>query len=141
MRRLLGTFTHLPLPEIDELCKAEGAALRDVKARLAFEATKLRDGEAVAEQARAAAQQAFGGGDDWSAVPEVQVDGAPMKLVDLVVHASVAAFKSKREARERIEGGGVRLDGTPITAPDHMVGAGVVRLQAGKKLRLRVTLS
>lgn len=141
VRRLLGTFTDLPLDEIDELCKAEGAALRDVKARLAFEATKLRDGEAVAEQARAAAKQAFGGGDDWSAVPEVHIDGAPMKLIDLVVHASVAAFKSKREARERIEGGGVRLDGAPITAPDHMVGTGMVRLQAGKKLRLRVTLS
>ena len=141
VRRLLGTFTDLPLPEIDELCTAEGAALRDVKARLAFEATKLRDGEAVAEQARAAAKQAFGGGDDWSAVPEVQIDGAPMKLIDLVVHASVTAFKSKREARERIEGGGVRLDGTPITAPDHVVGTGMVRLQAGKKLRLRVTLA
>jgi tyrosyl-tRNA synthetase len=140
VRKLLGTFTDLALDEIDELCKAEGAALREVKVRLAFEATKLRDGEAAAEQARSAAKQAFGGGDDWSAVPEVSIAATTMKLVDLVVHPSIAAFKSKREARERIEGGGVKLDGVAITAPDHFVGTGVVRLQAGKKLRLRVTL-
>lgn len=143
VRRLLGTFTDLPLDEIDELCKAEGAALRDVKARLAFEATKLRDGEAAAEQARDAAKQAFGGGDDWSAVPEVRLDGiASIKLVDLVVHPQVAAFKSKREARERIEGGGVKLDGVAATATDHVLEAGAtIRLQAGKKLRLRITLA
>lgn len=143
VRRLLGTFTDLPLDEIDELCKAEGAALRDVKARLAFEATKLRDGEAAAEQARDAAKQAFGGGDDWSAVPEVRLDGiASIKLVDLVVHPQVAAFKSKREARERIEGGGVKLDGVAATAADHVLEAGAtIRLQAGKKLRLRITLA
>jgi len=142
VRRLLGTFTDLPLAEIDELCKAEGAALREVKARLAFEATKLRDGEAAAEQARDAAKQAFGGGDDWSAVPEVRIEGtASIKLIDLVVHPQVAAFKSKREARERIEGGAVKLDGAAVTKTDHELVAGTtLRLQAGKKLRLRVVL-
>ncbi|MBC8067156.1 MAG: tyrosine--tRNA ligase [Deltaproteobacteria bacterium] len=146
VRRMLGTFTDLPIEEIDQLCTAEGAALREVKARLAFEATALRDGVEAAERARDAAKQAFGGGDDWSAVPEIRLALASIKLLDLLVDPQVAAFPSKRQARERVEGGGVKLDGVAVTAVDHelvaaALGDSGVRLQAGKKLRLRVVLT
>jgi tyrosyl-tRNA synthetase len=145
VRRLLALYTDLPIDEVDALAAAEGAALRDSKAKLAFEATKLLHGEDAATAARDAAVQAFGGGDDWSAVPQVTIAAASIRLVDLVVDPAIAAFPSKRQARERIEGGGVKLDGVAVKEPDFEVRADAyadktVRLQAGKKLRLRVVL-
>lgn len=142
--RLLRLYTELPLEEIDALIKVEGAAINSAKARLAYEATRLLHGDEAAETARVAAAQAFGGGEDWSAVNLVQLAAAPLKLVDLVTHDRVAAFKSKREARQRIEGGAVKINGDAITDPNHVLEASVdepLRLQAGKKTRLRVELS
>ena len=60
-------------------------------------------------------------------------------------HPEVAAFKSKREARQRIEGGAVKLDGEAVTDPNaglNLAGASgaELRLQAGKKRRFRVRL-
>lgn len=145
VRKLLSIYTDIEVGEIDQLCQAQGAALRDVKARLAFEATALCHGEQAAQAARSAAVQAFGGGDDWSAVPEVTIAQASIRLVDLVVDPAVAAFPSKRQARERIEAGAVKLDGQAYREPDRELSAAdfadrTVRLQAGKKLRLRVVL-
>ncbi len=143
VRKLLLTFTDLPVAEIDELCKVEGAQLRDVKRRLAFEATRMAHGDDAAERARTAAAQAFGGGDDWSAVPAVKVGREPIKLVDLVTHPSVKAFPSKRQARQRIESGAVRIDGEPRTTPNEDLNPADfpdegLRLQAGKRCRFRI---
>jgi tyrosyl-tRNA synthetase len=143
--RLLRLFTELPLDEVEQLCTAEGAALRDVKARLALEVTRLAHGDEAAKAAQEAARQAFGSGGDWSAVPCIELEVAQIKLVDLVVHERVAAFKSKREARQRIEGGAVKVNGEPIKDPNHSIDASQcgddgIRLQAGKKHRSRVLL-
>jgi tyrosyl-tRNA synthetase len=142
--RMLKIFTDLPLAEIEELAAVQGAALREVKARLAFEATAIAHGKDAAAQAAAAARQAFGGGDDWSAVPAVEIALPTIKLVDLVVHPDVAAFPSKRQARQRIEDGAVRVDGVVVKEPDHELApsgsADGLRLQAGKKMRVRVVL-
>jgi tyrosyl-tRNA synthetase len=145
VQRLFALYTDLPVDEIEAMCAVEGAALREVKAKLAFEATKLLHGQDAATAARDAAVQAFGAGDDWSAVPQVTIAAESMRLVDLVVDPAIAAFPSKRQARERIEGGGVKLDGIAVKTPDFEVRADAypdrtVRLQAGKKLRLRVVL-
>ena len=93
-----------------------------------------------------ASEQAFGGSDDWSAVAEVTVSGLEIRLVDLVTHPQVEAFKSKREARERIVAGAVKLNGEPVTDPNFTVtpdqmGESGLRLQAGKKCRYRVLLA
>ncbi len=146
VRRLLGIFTDLAIDEIDGLCQVEGAALREVKQRLALEATAICHGRAAAEAAQAAARQAFGGGDDWSAVPLVTLPLERVRLIDLVVDPRIGAFPSKRAARERIEAGAVRLDGAVCNAPEHELVAATmagepVRLQAGKKLRVRVALT
>ncbi len=143
VRRLLLTFTDVPPAEIEALCKAEGADLRDVKRRLAYEATRMAHGEEAAEHARTAAAQAFGGGDDWSAVPAVSIPAIPIKLVDLVTHEAVSAFPSKRQARQRIESGAVKIDGQPRTDPnEELVAADFpdegLRLQAGRRCRFRV---
>ncbi len=143
VRKLLLTFTDVPVDEVEALCQAEGAQLRDVKRRLAFEATAMAHGADAAQQAQRAAQQAFGGGDDWSAVPAVSVDAAPIKLVDLVTHEAVGAFPSKRQARQRIESGAVKIDGQPRTDPNEELQLADfpsegLRLQAGKRCRFRV---
>ncbi len=145
VRKLLAIYTDLEMDEIDARCQVQGAALREVKALLAFEATKLCHGEEAARAAASAAVQAFGAGDDWSAVPQVTVATPNVRLVDLLVDPAVAAFPSKRQARERISGGAVKLDGEPCREPDRELRAEqftdqCVRLQVGKKLRLRVVL-
>lgn len=145
VRTHLLKYTDLAVEEVDELCTARGAALRDVKARLAREATALAHGPDAAAAAQTAAKQAFGGGGDWSAVPAVQLGASAITLLDLVVHPDVAAFKSKREARQRIEAGAVKIDGDPIKDPAFELRgsadeARTVRLQAGKKKRFRIVL-
>jgi tyrosyl-tRNA synthetase len=145
VRKLLLQFTDLPVPEIDELTGVQGAALRTAKERLAFEATALAHGAEAAEAARAAARQAFGGGEDWSAVPQVRIAGGAIKLVDLVVDERIKAFPSKRQARQRIESGAVRIDGEPCLDPERELRGSdfadaTLRLQAGKKTRVRVVL-
>lgn len=145
VRKLLLIFTDLPVEEVDALCRAEGADLRSVKARLALEATRICHGEEAAAGAAAAAVQAFGGSDDWSAVPAVVVPAEPIRLLDLVVHDEIKAFASKRQARQRIESGAVKIDGRPVLDPAQLFEPSGfpeegLRLQAGKKTRFRVLM-
>ncbi len=142
--KYLRTFTELPLETITELTQADGVALNAAKARLAYEATRLLHGDAAAETAATAARQAFGGGEDWSAVPELTITTPEIRLVDLVTHPDLDAFKSKREARQRIEAGAVKLNSTVCQDPNFLVTPSqtedpTIRLQAGKKTRVRVT--
>ncbi|MBK8263278.1 MAG: tyrosine--tRNA ligase [Nannocystis sp.] len=138
--KLLRLYTELPIDEINELVSASGAALREAKSRLAFEATRMLHGEEGAHMAAAASRQAFGGGEDWSAVPSVGVAADELRLVDLITHESIQAFKSKREARQRIEDGAVKINGEVVVDPNHPVTLSdePVRLQAGKKIRLQL---
>ncbi len=144
--RYLRVFTELSIAEITAMTQAEGAALNAAKARLAHEATRLLHGKAAADQAEAAARQAFGGGDDWSAVPEHRAEVSELKLVDLVTLPGVDAFKSRREAKQRIEQGAVKINGEPILDPTTLLRGsdfegGCLRLQAGKRTRIRVYLA
>jgi tyrosyl-tRNA synthetase len=140
---LLRRFTELPLEHIAELVDAEGKALKQAKAELAYEATKMLHGEEAAEQARKGAEQAFGSGEDWSALPLVEIAEPEISLLDLVVHDAVKGFKSKREARERIKAGAVRIGGEIVDEPAESItaercGAEGLRLQIGRKRRLRI---
>lgn len=143
---LLRLFTELPLAQIEELVSHEGAALNQAKAALAYEATKLLHGEDEAERARQGAEQAFGSGEDWSALPLITIPAAELKLIDLVVDDAVKGFKSKRDARDRIKDGAVKIDGEPVTDPAELItaarcGVDGLRIQIGRKRRIRVTLS
>jgi tyrosyl-tRNA synthetase len=69
-----------------------------------------------------------------------------MKLLDLVVHEEVGGFKSKRDARERIKDGAVRIAGEVATDPNLEITAAAcgedgLRLQIGRKKRVRVRLT
>ena len=61
VKRFLALFTFLPMEEIEEYRKLEGADLRKAKEVLAFEATKIVHGEEEAEKARNASRNVFGG--------------------------------------------------------------------------------
>ena len=143
VRKLMLLFTDMPVAEIDALCSAQGAELREVKARLAYETTAIAHGEQEAKRAQTAAKQVFGGGEDWSAVTAVTLPAVSIKLIDLVVHPEINAFGSKRQARQRIESGAVKIDGKPHTnATEELspasAGADGLKLQVGKKCRFRV---
>ena len=58
----------------------------------------------------------------------------------------VEAFKSRNEAKQRIEQGAVKINGEPVLDPAKLLRAadyegGCLRLQAGKRTRIRVYLA
>ncbi len=59
VKRFLALFTFLPMEEIEEYRKLEGADLRKAKEVLAFEATKIVHGEEEAKKARNASRNVF----------------------------------------------------------------------------------
>jgi tyrosyl-tRNA synthetase len=144
--RFLRLFTELPLEEIAELEKLEGAGINEAKKRLAFEATKLAHGEAAALEAAETARRTFEQGALAEGLPTIEVTGddlaAGIAVVDLLVRAELAA--SKGEARRLIKGNGARLNDAAIGDEAHAVTAadlnadGVLKLSAGKKRHVLV---
>jgi tyrosyl-tRNA synthetase len=136
--RFLALYTFLPMEEVRRLAALEGAELRQAKAALAFETTRLTHGEAAAREAQAASRAAFAGaGDDLSAIPAVEVPAADLAsglpILDLLVTSGLAGSRSA--ARRLVEQGGAYVDGRPVTALDFQVtSAGApVLLRGGKK--------
>ena len=110
-------LTFLPLEEIDEMDKWEGAQLNRAKEILAFELTKLIHGEDAAKVAQDAARALFVSGDS-TLTPSVEVDANA--LVDGVIDVNSLLVlgkmvPSKSEGRRAIEQGGVSIDGEKIS--------------------------
>jgi tyrosyl-tRNA synthetase len=115
--RFLRLYTFLPLDEIAELEKLEGAAINQAKDLLAFEATRITHGDEEATRARAAARARFAGeGEDQGPAYPIT---APLTLLDLLVATNLAS--SKGEARRLIDQGGIRLDDSVQTDPKRLV--------------------
>ena len=130
--RFLRLFTDVPLEEIAELENAEGSAINDAKKRLADEATAMAHGSDAAREAAETAEQTFAGGATGGALPEFQVDGASIALLDALVGLGFCA--SKGEAKRLVAQGGARVDDAQIRDAAHEVTlAGEVKLSAGKK--------
>jgi len=148
--RFLGTFTFLPMDEVDQLASAQGKAINESKARLAYEVTKLVHGEVEAEKARDSAKRAFvenaSSAADFTgdAIPSDTLDAAELDggvgLLSLMVRAGLA--KSNGEARRLIQGGGVRIHDDKVADPTRTLGPddvadGFILLRAGKKRMFR----
>jgi len=103
--RFLRLYTFVPLAEIEALEALTGAEVRDAKARLAFEATKLAHGEAAAAKARDAAKAAFSGGVS-EGMPSAAV-AFPIGILDALVAGGLCS--SKGDARRQIKQGAVRI--------------------------------
>ena len=110
-------LTFLPLEQIDEMDKWEGAQLNRAKEILAFELTKTVHGEEEAKKAEAGAKALFGAGAD-AEIPETVISDADftdgvIDIGSLLVKAGLVPSKS--EARRAIEQGGVAVDNEKMT--------------------------
>ena len=144
--RFLKLLTFLPLDEIARFSCLQGAELREAKQALAHAVTEVVHGTEAADQARAAARAAFGGG-GGDLVPTYCILPADLsagiKIVDLLHAAGLAVSKSA--ARRLIEQGGVRLGDRKISMVDdrlgiNEVGANGTLLHAGKKHVRRIVV-
>ncbi|WP_191398639.1 tyrosine--tRNA ligase [Flavonifractor sp. An306] len=140
--KCLRMLTFLPLEQIDEMDKWEGAQLNTAKEILAFELTKLVHGEEEAQKAQDAAKALFSTGGDRSNMPSTTLtaedltDGA-IGILDLMLKCGLVP--SKKEARRLIEQGGVELDGEKVADINVFVTAGQlsgegVTIKKGKKV-------
>ena len=147
--KCLRMLTDLPLEQIDEMDKWEGAQLNQAKEILAFELTKLVHSEEEARKAQDAARALFSQGGDRSNMPTTALaagdltDGA-VGVLDLMLKCGLVP--SKKEARRLIEQGGVELDGVKVTdvaasvTAEQRSGEGVT-IKKGKKVFHRAVLN
>ena len=144
--KCLRMLTFLPLEQIDEMDKWEGAQLNTAKEILAFELTKLVHGEEEAQKAQDAARALFASGGDKANMPTTALtagdfsDGA-IGVLDLMVKCGLAP--SKKEARRLVEQGGVEADGEKVSDPaarfdSAAFGGDGLMLKKGKKVFHRV---
>ncbi len=140
-------LTFLPLEQIDEMDKWEGAELNKAKDILAYELTRLVHGEEEAEKARTASQALFGAGADDSDMPSTELTAADLtdgaiQVMDVLV--LTGQCKSRTEARRMIEQGGVFADGEKVTDVKAVLTAeqlaASVKIRKGKKSFHKVTL-
>ena len=131
-------LTFLPLEEIAELEKLEGAELNKAKEILAFETTKLIHGEEEAQKAQQAARALFANGGASENIPTTELsdsdfsDGG-INILDLLVRTSLAPSKS--EARRNVQQGGVSVDGEKITDVNEVVAKSVIAEKGGIVLK------
>ena len=138
VEKFLKIFTEIPLSEINELVKKQGAELNEVKKRLAFAATEIAHGTEAARAAEEAAAALFGGGANSANVPSIDFEmKSAMGILDFLT--AIKLFDSKSEARRMVEQGGIQIDGEKITDKDYVIEpAESIMVQRGKKVFLKV---
>ena len=138
-------LTFLPLEQIDEMDKWEGAQLNRAKEILAFELTKMVHGEEEAKKAEETAKAIFTSGDaaNMAAVKledDAFTDGS-IDIVSLIHAAGLAATKS--EARRVVSQGGASVASEKVSDiaakfdKEFFAGDGVV-VKKGKKSFIKV---
>jgi len=137
----LKLLTFLTLDEIAELTVHKDQRINEAKKRLAFEVTKLVHGEEQALKAQNEAVAAFSG--DTNSMPTIKVTAnIDTTIVDIMALAAIA--KSKSEARQLIEGGGVRVGETKVESVIGKVSDFTNKkefvLHKGKKVHVKIIL-
>ena len=110
-------LTFLPLEQIDEMDKWEGAQLNTAKEILAYELTKLVHGEEEAAKAQETARGLFSGAGDTANMPsttlsESDFTGDTIDVLSLLVKCGLCA--SRGEARRLVQQGGVSVGGEKV---------------------------
>ena len=148
VEKFLTLFTFLPLNEIRELSRLQGAEIREAKSKLAFETTSLAHGREEALKAEQAAKSLFGSGGESEDIPSTQIDSSSLLQGIGVFDAfrESGLCKSNGEARRLMNQGGLYLNQEPLSDPDYRITKddfkeGSVLLRAGKKRYHRFTLS
>ncbi len=138
--RFLRLFTDVPLDEIAELEKADGAAINDVKVRLANEVTTLVHNAEAAKEAEETAKQVFSGGVS-AGLPTISVslDGFEPANSNSALFVDAGLVASKGEFRRKLAEGAIRVDDVVIddletsAIKDALAQAGQAKLSVGKK--------
>lgn len=145
--RVMKMLTFMPLEEIAEYEKLEGAGLNKAKERLAYEITAMVHGKEEAEKAMNAAKAAFSGGASadmpTTALNAEDLTDGKIGAMDLLVKTGLV--KSKSEARRTIQQGGLTINDEKVTdvyasyGADAFAGDGMI-IRKGKKSFRKVTL-
>lgn len=101
-------LTFLPLEQIDEMDKWEGAKLNEAKEILAYELTKLVHGEEEAKKAKEASHALFAGGGVSAHMPTVEVTADDLyndKLDIMAVLVKASLCESRSDARRAVQQG------------------------------------
>ncbi len=111
-------LTFIPLSEIEEMEKWEGAELNKAKEILAYHLTELVHGTEEAQKADSAAKAIFAGAGDSENMPAYTLTEADFRdgqidILGVLVAAGLCA--SRGDARRNVQQGGVSLDGEKIT--------------------------
>ena len=140
-------LTFLPMEQIRDMDKWEGAQLNEAKAILAWELTNLVHGQEEADKAKEASLALFAGGGNSENMPTTHLndedftDGA-VDIITLLVKASLAG--SRGDARRNVEQGGVTVNGEKISDIKQSFSksdfAGDFVLKKGKKNFMKYTV-
>lgn len=141
-------LTFIPMSEINEYAKLEGAELNKAKEVLAYSLTELVHGKEEADKAQAAAKALFAGGSDDSNMPTTTVEDADFedgKVTVLSLMIKAGLIKSNGEGRRLIQQGGISVNDEKITdvftavSKDDLANGIVVK--KGKKVFHKFTLA
>ena len=111
-------LTFIPMSEINEYAKLEGAELNKAKEVLAYSLCELVHGKEEADKAQTAAKALFSGGADDSNMPSTLVEQADLedgKIGVLALMIKAGMIKSNGEGRRLIQQGGISVNDTKIT--------------------------
>jgi tyrosyl-tRNA synthetase len=148
VERFLAYFTFLPMDEVRRLGSLEHDAIREAKAVLAYEATKLAHGKVEADKAQETSRAAFGGGGlDLDAMPTTAISTERLSIGIPIMELfhEVGLTTSKSEARRLIQQGGAYINEKQYKAIDVVVDTTLLEedallLRAGKKRYHRVVI-
>jgi tyrosyl-tRNA synthetase len=133
-------LTDLPMEKIKDWqgqVKENKVNPRDIKAKLAFEITKLLHNQEKAKKAEEEFNKVFRNKELPSQILEIAIGVKKIKAIDLMIKTKLAPSKS--EARRLIEQGAVKLDKDIIKNPfqDIVIKSGMI-LQAGKRKYVKI---
>lgn len=145
--RLLKLVTFLPLEQIAEYEKCEGAELNKVKCILAYEVTKMVHGEEEAKKANDAAMAIFSGNGNTENMPSASVAadkiGQGVNILDLLLEVNL--IPSKGEGRRLIQQNGLSVNNEKVkdiatTIDGSYFENGEMIVKKGKKTFLKITI-
>ncbi|HJE98188.1 MAG TPA: tyrosine--tRNA ligase [Ligilactobacillus acidipiscis] len=129
--KYLKYFTFLSRAEIDELAEKVKTQpeKREAQRRLAEEVTEFVHGKDAVEQAERISQALFSGdvkaltADDieqgFKNMPSVECSSEPTNIIEWLVDTGIE--KSKRQAREDVNNGAIRINGDRIRDLEHVI--------------------
>jgi len=153
VKRFLALFTFLPMEEVEEYGKLEGADLREAKRQLASKATEIVHGREEAEKAEAASKALFisVSGDlglTGDSIPTTSIEREKFinGIAIFKLFETTGLSSSSSEARRLIEQGGAYINNRKVNKFDELVmqedfdSNGTVLLRAGKKKFQRIKI-